>query len=327
MEMLELLNRVWTVYCELTLTSSPSPDNLLDMYSKLPENQKQWESIELTHPWLMLKERGTAMTLDQQKTLLYGAVEFGTLPRHYEQQGKEIPESVVSNDLNIVMGWTGIAESIRHSTTADDKLHKESKPKSNIAQACEDMRKASPQRKTRKMDPSEFQSLLIPKLSPQSDGTNLQSGKMGLTQPVVTVIDNYALSGLQDSGYTTSSPMSNSLNKTSLGARTSRSTQQHQNTSQDDFLYNFVLPGEEDRRAEIQQLAYDQYRTPLEVDPQEDLCYLKTRTSNPIPPAVRTWALLQQHDFVTALANGYLPFGLRNAMVKGSYHYKLASDS
>ena len=46
----------------------------------------------------------------------------------------------------------------------------------------------------------------------------------------------------------------------------------------------------------------------IEVDPQEDLCFYKTRTSTAIPPSVRTWASLQQHDFVTALAIGYLPF-------------------
>ena len=102
--------------------------------------------------------------------------------------------------------------------------------------------------------------------------------------------------------------MSNSLNKTSLGARTSRSSQQHQNASHEDSFSTLVLPGEEDRRAEIQQLAHDQYRTPLEIDPQEELCFYKTRTSNPIPSSVRTWVLLQQHDFVTALAMGHLPF-------------------
>ena len=309
-EMLELLNRVWSVYCELTsdLTSSTSPHNLMDMYSKLPENRQQWESLEMTHPWLMLKERGVTMTLDQQKTLLYGASEFGTLPRHFEQQGKQIPNSMVANDLNIVMGWTRIAESIGRSNTEDDKLHKEPTQKSNLAQAVVDMRKSSQVLQTRTMDPSEFQSLLLPQLSRQSDGTNLQSGKMGLTQPVVATIDAYALKGLEDTGYTTSSPMSNSLNKTSLGARTSRSSQQHQNASHEDSFSTLVLPGEEDRRAEIQQLAHDQYRTPLEIDPQEELCFYKTRTSNPIPSSVRTWALLQQHDFVTALAMGHLPF-------------------
>ena len=147
MEMLELLNRVWSVYCELTsdLTSSASPHNLMDMYSKLPENRQQWESLEMTHPWLMLKERGATMTLDQQKTLLYGAREFGTLPRHFEQPGKQIPNSVVVNDMNIVMGWTRIAESIGRSNTEDDKLHKEPTQKSNLAQAVVDMRKSSQQ--------------------------------------------------------------------------------------------------------------------------------------------------------------------------------------
>ena len=213
------------------------------------------------------------MTLDQQKTLLYGAREFGTLPRHFEQPGKQIPNSVVVNDMNIVMGWTRIAESIGRSNTEDDKLHKEPTQKSNLAQAVVDMRKSSQVLQTRTMDPSDFQSLLLPQLSRQSDGTNLQSGKMGLTQPVAATIDAYALKGLEDSGYTTSSPMSNSLNKTSLGARTSRSSQQHQNASHEDSFSNLVLPGEEDRRAEIQQLAHDQYRTPLEIDLQEELCF------------------------------------------------------
>ena len=85
------------------------------------------------------------MTLDQQKTLLYGAREFGTLPRHFEQPGKQIPNSVVVNDMNIVMGWTRIAESIGRSNTEDDKLHKEPTQKSNLAQAVVDMRKSSQQ--------------------------------------------------------------------------------------------------------------------------------------------------------------------------------------
>ena len=109
-DMLELLNRVYHTYCELI--PSKSHVNLLELYSNLPENQKRWEETWMEHPWLLLKERGDDMTLDQLKTFLYGSSELGTLPRHFEQQGNEIPKSVVMNDLDIIKGWTTLCESI-----------------------------------------------------------------------------------------------------------------------------------------------------------------------------------------------------------------------
>ena len=92
----EMFNRVYGVYCELY---GQEHLNLIDICSD--SNQKfLYEQLKMPHPWIVITEKWDSMSAIQKRIWLYGTTNMNTLPRTLTQEGTEIPDSVVNNDVD-----------------------------------------------------------------------------------------------------------------------------------------------------------------------------------------------------------------------------------
>ena len=308
-DIVEMFNRIYSVYCELY--NKPLV-NLIDI-CKNSEKKEEYESLDMPHPWIVIEEKWGSMSDIQKRIWLYGTTNMNTLPRTLTQEGTEIPESVVNNDYGMVKEWTTTCLSVSQPQDGVD-LKKEAKNSSNIEKSVTDFRKnIGDKLKVADIDTEAFKAKLSRICSDSTSGSVTGKGNIGMVKPVVNLLDDDVLKSAENAGILMKSVTANAFNRTSVGARThgsSRHQADQSTTSGRTPNRLFISSAASSRLAIDQQTRATQQRSALPEDSQSSMGFFTHRTKSPIPVYVKSWVELCQKEFVTALAKGYLNFGV-----------------
>ena len=251
--------------------------------------------------------------LYNKRTWLYGTTNMNTLPRTLTQEGTEIPDSVVNNDVGTVLEWTAQCLAVLQPQDGVD-LTKAAKPNSDIQKAATDFRKYSDTLKVADLNEEEFKGKLIEICHSSVSGSVTSKGNIGMTRPVAELLDSSVITPEEhNAGVMMQSITANAFNRTSVGARIFGSSR-HQNdqsaTSGRTATQRFLSSTISNRLARDQQERATQQRSALPEDSQSSMGFYTHRAKLSIPVHVTCWVELCQKEFVTALAKGHLNFGV-----------------